>query len=130
MGGVLFRRSFCAKDNRNECQIEPKQLYVRIFKAHVQELLKLGDCTYVVSLQDIDCVCVENSVIVSTSLDGDIRVWDGSPGKRHCVRTINRRWVCLSLSLSHTPTHTHTHTHISKAYHSVITDFIIIIFFL
>ena len=48
-------------------------------------------CTYL-PVQDIDCVCMEGDVLVSASLDGDIRVWSANPGSKRCLRTITRRY--------------------------------------
>ena len=37
-------------------------------------------------------MCVEGDVLVSASLDGDIRVWSANPGSKRCLRTIIRRY--------------------------------------
>lgn len=42
-------------------------------------------------VQDVDYLCVEGNMVVSTALDGEIRVWDAHPMKRRCARIINRR---------------------------------------
>ncbi len=44
-------------------------------------------------------MCVDGDMLVSVSLDGDIRVWDSQPRGRRCLRTIVRRCA-------------HTHVHV------------------
>ncbi len=43
--------------------------------------------------QDIECMCVDAGMVVSASLDGDIKVWDTNPMRRRCITTISRRLV-------------------------------------
>ena len=43
--------------------------------------------------QDVDFLCADSGLVVTTSLDGDIRVWDANPMKRRCARVIARRYV-------------------------------------
>ena len=39
-------------------------------------------------------MCVSDGLVVTTGLDGDIRVWDVHPMKRRCARIIARRLLC------------------------------------
>ena len=50
-----------------------------------------GDDHPLFAAQDIDLMCVDGAVAVTSSLDGDVRVWDLHPMKRRCVRVISRR---------------------------------------
>ena len=62
-------------------------------------------------------MCVDGDMLVSVSLDGDIRVWNSQPRGRRCLRTIVRRSV-----------HMHVHVHVplwhpylvSQAYNTVL----------
>ncbi len=38
-------------------------------------------------------MCVDGYVAVTSSLDGEVRVWDLDPMKRRCVRLISRRYT-------------------------------------
>ena len=40
--------------------------------------------------QDIDFMCVDGDLVVTSSLDGDLRVWDAHPMKRKCAQVISR----------------------------------------
>ena len=59
-------------------------------------------------LQDVECLCVSDDVLVSAGLDGDIRVWNTDAMTRGCALTIPRG----------SATHTHLHTHTSP-WHSL-----------
>ena len=65
---------------------------------HVQSCIVYGTvcmyvCMYALILQDIECLCVSESYLVSASLDGDIRVWNTDAMTRGCARIISRRYI-------------------------------------
>ena len=42
---------------------------------------------------------MEGSLVVTASLDGDIRVWDPNPMRRRCLLVITRRCAAASMDI-------------------------------